>query len=95
MSGTIFKTTDGGETWVSQSSGTTNPLYGVSFTDANTGTIVGAAVILRTTDGGDTWVSQSSGTTATFFGVSFTDANTGTIVGDWGTILRTTTGGVE
>ena len=29
------------------------------------------------------------------FGVFFTDANTGTVVGADGTILRTTTGGVE
>ncbi len=34
-------------------SGTTNPLYGMSFVDANTGTAVGiAGTILRTTTGG-------------------------------------------
>jgi len=37
-------------TWSSQSSGTLNGLHGVSFADANTGTIVGyASTILRTT----------------------------------------------
>ncbi|UCD56149.1 MAG: hypothetical protein JSV16_09930, partial [Candidatus Hydrogenedentota bacterium] len=39
--GTILRTTDGGATWVSQTSGTSNHLYGVCFTDANTGTAVG------------------------------------------------------
>jgi photosystem II stability/assembly factor-like uncharacterized protein len=51
--GVIFRTKDGGATWVRQESGTTNGLSGVSFTDANTGTAVGqAGTILRTTDGG-------------------------------------------
>ena len=41
--GTILRTTDGGATWSPQSSGTTNTLRGVSFTDANTGTEIGRA----------------------------------------------------
>ncbi|MEK9136387.1 MAG: hypothetical protein AAB393_04640 [Bacteroidota bacterium] len=62
--GTILRTTNGGATWVIQSSGTTNGLLGLSFTDANTGTAVGAGgIIRRTTNGGATWVSQTSGTT--------------------------------
>jgi hypothetical protein len=51
-------------------------LNGVNFTDANTGTIVGAnGTILRTTDGGTTWVDQTSNSTAYLYGISFTDAN--------------------
>ena len=84
----------GQATWTAQSSGTSNTLLGVSFTDANTGTAVGdGGTILRTTDGGATWTRQSSGTTNSLRGVSFTDANTGTVVGEGGTILRTTDGG--
>jgi len=84
--------------WVSQSSGTTNLLIGVFFTDANTGTAVGNfGTIVRTTNGGATWTSQTSGTTENLFGVFFTDANTGTAVGAsgviGGTIRRTTNGG--
>jgi len=46
--------------WVSQTSGTTELLYGVFFTDANTGTAVGVrGTILRTTDGGATWTSKT------------------------------------
>ena len=51
--GTILRTTDGGSSWVSQTSGTTRALGGVSFTDATTGTVVGGlGTILRTTTGG-------------------------------------------
>jgi photosystem II stability/assembly factor-like uncharacterized protein len=55
-SGTILRTTDGGSSWVSQTSGTTEWLFGVSFTDARTGTAVGTGgTILRTTNGGSAW----------------------------------------
>ena len=61
------------EGWVQQTSGTTENLLGVSFTDANTGTAVGwNGTILRTIDGGDNWVSQSSGTLRWLIRVSFT-----------------------
>ncbi len=80
--------------WFSQSSGTTNTLNGVSFTDANTGTAVGnVGTILRTTNGGALWTTQTSGTTFNLLRVSFIDANTGTAVGAAGRILRTTNGG--
>ena len=99
-SGTILRTTDGGNSWVPQSSGTANMLFGVSFIDANTGTAVGGScgiggesTILRTTDGGGTWIKQANPGTICLFKVSLTDANTGTAVGDGGVILRTTNGG--
>ncbi len=48
--GTILRTTDGGSSWVIQTSGTTRVLRSVSFTDAITGTAVGlGGTILRTT----------------------------------------------
>src|SRR5215813_7008952 len=57
--GTILRTDDGGASWTSQSSGTTQDLRAVSFVDANTGWAVGGSynssvesVILHTTDGG-------------------------------------------
>jgi hypothetical protein len=51
-----------------------NTLYGVSFTNPNTGTATGDnGTIIRTTDGGNSWVIQSSGTTNTLYGVSFAD----------------------
>jgi hypothetical protein len=95
--GTILTTTNGGATWDSQSSGTTVDLYDVFYSDANNGTIVGGmyvSLILRTSDGGKTWLKQSTPSTSSLRSVWFTDANNGTVVGDYGTILRTTNGGI-
>ena len=78
-----------------QANGASSTLYAVSFSDVNTGTVVGRyGAILRTTDGGSAWiwVAPSVGG-ITLRGVSFSDANTGTVVGNGGTILRTTDGG--
>jgi len=94
--GKILRTTNGGINWTSQSSGTTNWLWSVSFTDANTGTAVGeVGTILRTTNGGVNWISQTSGTSSALKGVSFTDINNGTSVSLTGMILRTTNGGTN
>ena len=65
----------GDRTGLVRSSGNHNDLLGVSFTDANNGTIVGYnGIILRTTNGGQNWIIQISGSTKYSFGVSFTDA---------------------
>ena len=100
--GTILRTTNGGTNWISQSSGTTDDLISVSFTDSDNGTAVGGiywmmlgGTILRTTNGGSDWISQLSPSVYTLYGVSFTDFDNGTAVGDFGTILRTTDGGVS
>jgi photosystem II stability/assembly factor-like uncharacterized protein len=83
--------------WVKQNSGTTTNLYGVSFVDAYTGTVVGdSGTILRTTNGGAKWVKQVSGTTNILLAVTFTDANIGVAVGGasgMSQILGTTDGG--
>lgn len=93
--GTIIKTTNGGATWVLQTSGTTASFYGVSFSDANNGLIVGSGgKIFRTTNGGTTWDEQVSGITNNLISVSFIDAKYGTAVGVGGIIIRTTDGGV-
>ncbi len=57
--GTILRTTDGGTTWNSQISGTTNNLNSVSFIDSDNGTAVGYdGTILRTTNGGVSFVEE-------------------------------------
>ncbi|HXX90741.1 MAG TPA: YCF48-related protein [Acidimicrobiales bacterium] len=81
-------------TWSTQTSGTANPLDGVSFVDAAHGWAVGASgTIVATTDGGASWSTQTSGTANALAGVSFVDAAHGWAVGLGGTILSTTDGG--
>jgi hypothetical protein len=57
--GAIVRSTNGGVSWHSQSSGTESTLRSVAFTDADSGTAVGnAGVIVRTTTGGVTTVGE-------------------------------------
>ena len=92
-SGTILRTTDGGDNWQQINSGTTNNLSYVSFVNSQVGMIVGAGgTILRTENGGENWLQQTSGVTGTLEAISFYDENNGVAVGG-NTILRTTNGG--
>ena len=93
--GTIINTTDGGENWSVQRSGTTSHLMGVSFSDIYNGIAVGYdGTIVRTTDGGQYWFGQTGGTNQNLNAVYFTDTNNGTAVGENATIIRTTDGGM-
>ena len=58
--GFITKTTNAGNEWIEQNSGTTSTLKSVQFINQNTGWICGeGGLILKTTDGGLNWVSLS------------------------------------
>ncbi len=93
--GTILKTTDGGNTWNTQVSGTSNALYGIACTDANTCYTDGdAGTILQTINGGANWNTQTSGASYWLNDIKFINNNTGFAVGQFGTILKTTNGGV-
>ncbi len=93
--GKILKTTDGGNTWISQISGTTNTLCSVYFVDSNTGYVVGySGLILKTSNGGINWNIQPSGVTYNLLSVYFTNSQIGYSVGYSGTILKTIDGGV-
>ncbi len=57
--GVILHSSDGGETFVPQTSPVESTLFGVNFVDPSTGWAVGMeAVLLGTTDGGLTWAKQ-------------------------------------
>jgi len=63
----IYKTVDGGATWIKKQNITSKDLRAVDFADLNHGIIVGYSLkALYTTDGGDTWntptISGVSGT---------------------------------
>ncbi len=53
--GNIVHTSDGGETWISQTSGTIDWLNCVYFIDSNTGFISGYGFILKTINSGLNW----------------------------------------
>jgi len=93
--GKIFRTTNGGTDWIQQTSGTTNQLWDVSFTDVNNGWAVcteyvdslyiNYGLILHTTNGGTTWTSsKTSGTSEGLQSVFFTDADNGWVGGGGG-----------
>jgi photosystem II stability/assembly factor-like uncharacterized protein len=90
---TILHTANGGTTWTRQapSSDPNDPvpeLFGVSFTDAYTGTAVGAySAILRTYDGGAYWNDEGLNTLPSVRSVSMTAVDTGMAATD-STILR-------
>jgi|GEM_PF-1148957 len=94
--GAIYKTIDGGLSWTTQTSGTSEVLHDVYFVNSNTGYAVGTnGAIRKTTNGGATWTSQTATGTATtvFYDLHFLSGNNGFIAGSGGKIIKTTDGG--
>ncbi len=92
--GLIVKTTNGGESWDTQTSGTSLNLFGVDFINSLTGWAVGnSGLILKTTNGGESWTTQTSGQITALYDINFVNDQLGLIVGTSGRILRTTDGG--
>jgi photosystem II stability/assembly factor-like uncharacterized protein len=89
--GGIFRTTDGGATWTSQSPA--GAWYGLNCPSATTCLAVsGGGAITGTSDGGATWKSQSSGSTAELVAVSCSSTSECFAAGT--SILATTDGGL-
>jgi photosystem II stability/assembly factor-like uncharacterized protein len=92
--GSIYHTSDGGQSWAKERTGILSPLFSVSFADATHGWAVGkAGVILHTEDGGRTWRKQSAPVGKHLFAVDAVSPTTAWAVGDWGVILTTSDGG--
>jgi photosystem II stability/assembly factor-like uncharacterized protein len=82
------------QTWVAQTSGTTDDLTSVYFTSDNEGWVAGySGTILHTSNGGQTWNTQVSGTTNYLKDIYFASPTHGWAVGRFGTIVATTDGG--
>jgi photosystem II stability/assembly factor-like uncharacterized protein/Leucine-rich repeat (LRR) protein len=83
--------------WDAQNSTTTNSLFDVFFTDANTGYAVGLyETILKTIDGGNTWNNlYETANFGSWNSVFFVDSNTGWIGRTNGTIWKTIDGGAS
>lgn len=87
--GVIMATTDRGETWRLQNSGTTRALFSVDFRDDKEGYAVGGGgTILKTNDGGQRWETVATPHKSTLKRVDFADDKSGWIVGFNGTLLR-------
>lgn len=93
-SGCIYRTTNNGQTWESQTSGVTVDLNALYFFDENIGWVVGdGGTILFTENGGADWTSQNSGTDRDLMTIFFLDSLRGWVGGDSGTVLCTENGG--
>ncbi len=94
--GIILRSSDGGKSWLYQTTPTQNDLWSVSFSDKNIGTAVGTTstktTILRTTNGGMNWTLQKIDEMMQLYGVSFLNSNIGVAVGD-GHLISTLNGG--
>jgi photosystem II stability/assembly factor-like uncharacterized protein len=92
--GTILHTSDGGEAWGPQNSGTDLTLTSVDFVDARTGWAVGnEGTILRTSDGGKEWLPQKSPVPYCHMDVCFVTERKGWIASEDTHILHTEDGG--
>ncbi len=91
----IYKSVDGGLTWVQKSSG--YAIYSVQFPSPLVGYAVGDFDLLKTTDGGETWIPMANSNPQALYSVFFTDDATGYIVGgngiSSGAIEKTTNSG--
>lgn len=101
-SGTILKTTNGGQSWIPQNSNTLFKMFDIFMLDENYGWALAhnyewgdttyGTTMLRTVNGGDNWSTRiyrdEFFTTLVFF-----DSLSGLMAGAFGTIMRTTDGG--
>lgn len=92
-SGTVSHSTDGGENWVEQNSGTEADLGGVSAVSAGHCWVAGAGgVIRRTGDGGASWQADVSESVSDLYGLCMLDSVNGRAAGTDGRILYRTGG---
>lgn len=96
--GAVIKTTNGGLTWVRDTTSIPERLFDVEFEGATYGWIVGRnGYVGKSVNGGDNWTSQTSGTGEDLFSISFSSLTNGWAVGSddgsGGVILHTTDGG--
>jgi photosystem II stability/assembly factor-like uncharacterized protein len=94
--GDILKTTNSGETWVSQITQYTTPIYGIAASTDQIVHLAGSIDLLKTTNGGTNWVKTYSSTTNEIFtDIFFTNDNTGYAVGSYGRQMKTTNAGLN
>jgi len=95
QNGQIFRTSDGGTTWVPQNIPLRINLRSVFFLDEDTGYAVGdGGVVIVTSNGGASWTIVNAGTHLNLWAVHFLDPAVGVAVGQGGIVLKSTSGGL-
>ncbi|MCI0450328.1 MAG: YCF48-related protein [Chlorobi bacterium] len=95
LSGTIRRTTNGGENWTVQQSLPNEDLFAVYFLNDLTGYLAGdGSKVAKTTNGGLNWINLVP-IPQLYFGINFLNENTGFMCGNGGYIIRTTNGGAN
>jgi photosystem II stability/assembly factor-like uncharacterized protein len=91
-SGKIIYSSDAGNTWVTQASGTMGDLLNVQFVNDKVGWAVGGDNVIKTTDGGINWVIQKTQSGASFLAIVPQDSSRAWVYGG-SKSLSTTDGG--
>lgn len=101
-SGTIIHTSNSGNSWVIQNSGTLETIDDIFFIDQNTGWAIAngffysGTIIIKTTDRGENWsFSRFYDTTLVLNKIYFLNQTTGFLTGYSGYIFKTTNSGVN
>ena len=90
----IFKTTDGGKSWLRYPFGNAGS-WSIYFINERKGWAAGTSNRIQyTTDGGINWVRPNTLPSRHYTSIVFFDSLTGWTVGESGVILKTTTGGI-
>lgn len=90
--GGIYKSTDGGLTWILRNTGVANvKLNAIDFLDDANGIAIGDnGSVYWTSTGASSWSALTSGTTRNLLAVNFYGSNGAYITGEWGVILKYT-----
>jgi len=96
-SGSIYKTSDKGISWIPLESGVNEILYSIYFLNNSLGFAAGTnGTIIKTTSGDTIWSQLTTGTTKNLYSLTLTATdNGGFAVGELGTILKVNSGGNE
>lgn len=96
--GELYKTTDGGATWATQTSGIAQHIFSIEYVNPTTAyacASTGTGIIIKTTDGGATWTSQTFPSTSYLLDMHFPSDSVGYCVGYNGVLMKTTDWGVN
>src|SRR5574338_848001 len=92
--GALIKTTDGGQSWITEETGRTTPILKVRSVNSQVVIASGfGGLILRSTDGGETFTEIASGVTGDLWGLQMINDTLGWSCGTANSLIKTTDGG--